>query len=128
MATSTPTSAALRPERELLIAWLLLLLGNGPSYGYQLRRALRARGLTIDAATMYRVLRKLDEDGLVASRWTESIAGPRRRLYRVTGEGRRALDALAGKMTAIRDTHDAFAHAYSVAHPSDAGENTARLN
>ena len=113
----TPTPAggergAARPGRELLAAWLLLLLEHSVSYGYELRHELEQHGVDADAATLYRLLRRLERTGWLESRWVNPVAGPRRRLYRVTGPGRRNLDELAELTTRIRDTHGEFLVAY----------------
>jgi len=72
---------------------LLLLLHHGPAHGYNLIENLK--GLAeepVDSSVVYRCLREMEEDGLVASRWdTEGSAGPARRVYRLTEEGDRAL-------------------------------------
>lgn len=112
MATPSPTPPAVRPDKELLTGWLLLLLEGGATYGYKLRGELDAQRLDIDPGTVYRVLRKLERDGLVQSRWMGSVAGPRRRFYRLTAKGRRLLDDIAGLVRAVRDSHDAFVNAY----------------
>lgn len=107
--------AAVRPGRELLAAWLLLLLENSVSYGYELRHELDARRIKIDPATLYRLLRKLESSGWLESRWMESSAGPRRRFYRVTAKGRRSLDELAGLIRRVRDSHGGFLRSYEAA-------------
>lgn len=91
-----------------MTAWLLLLVRDGASYGYELRRALDEHRLDVDPATVYRVLRGLERDGRVESRWMSPAAGPRRRFYRLTARGRRTLEDLTGRITAARDAHDAF--------------------
>jgi DNA-binding PadR family transcriptional regulator len=58
-------------------------------------RALTGHG------TLYKALGRLEEFGLLSSRWEEAEAAegrPRRRLYELTGEGARVAEqALAGK-------------------------------
>lgn len=98
--------------RDLLAAWLLLLLDRGPSYGYGLRQALDHEHVRADAGAMYRVLRDLERDTWLASRWTRSVAGPRRRLYRLTAAGRRRLEALGTATVATCDRYAAFLRAY----------------
>ena len=98
----------LRPHRELLTGWLLLQLDAGATYGYDLRRAFDAQRLSPDPAAMYRMLRQLEADKWVQSRWMNPAAGPRRRFYRLTGRGRRNLDEIARLIAAIRDAHDAY--------------------
>ena len=74
---------------------LLLLLHQGPSHGYNLMEGLKEFGFTedpVDSSVVYRYLREMEEEGLVASEWdTEASAGPARRVYRITEEGDRAL-------------------------------------
>lgn len=98
--------------RELLVGWLLLLLHEDESYGYGLRQALDERDVRADAGALYRVLRALERDGLLQSRWMKSAAGPRRRFYRLTARGRRSLDELAGAIAATRDHHATFLRIY----------------
>lgn len=106
---------ALRPDKELLAAWLLLLLGDGASYGYELRREMRARRLQIDSGNLYRWLRRLEREGSVQSWWTGSEVGPRRRAYRLTAKGRRRLDEIAGLISRMRENQDAFLRTYEPA-------------
>ena len=113
----------LRPHRELLIGWLLLLLDAGATYGYDLRRAFDAQRLSPDPGAMYRMLRQLEADKWVQSRWMSPAAGPRRRFYRLTGRGRRNLDEIARLIAAIRDAHDAYLVAYE--HASDSRDGAA---
>jgi PadR family transcriptional regulator, regulatory protein PadR len=70
-------------------------------HGFQLAKAIaehpRPRALTAHG-TLYKALQRLEDAGLLASRWEDpdiAAAGgrPRRRLYRVTGAGERALAA-----------------------------------
>lgn len=113
MAAEQPsTPRTMRPHKEILTAWVLLMLDGGASYGYELRRELAARQLSTDPAALYRALRKLERDGWVESRWMKALAGPRRRFYRLTAKGRRNLDEIAGLISAIRDVHDTFLRSY----------------
>ena len=115
----------LRPHRELLIGWLLLSLDAGATYGYDLRRVFDAHRLSPDRGAMYRMLRQLEADKWVQSRWMSPAAGPRRRFYRLTGRGRRNLDEIARLSAAIRDAHEAYLVAYEQAGAShDAGASS----
>lgn len=69
---------------------LLLLLAEKPTHGYELMENMNRLGLWAgvpDAGAVYRHLRRLEEDGLVHSRWSTSGPGPARRLYEITPEG-----------------------------------------
>jgi PadR family transcriptional regulator PadR len=111
-------SAAMpQPSRELLTAWLLLLLDRQASHGYELRRQLEAHGVPAESGAMYRALRKLDEEGFTASSWAQSAAGPRRRHYELTAKGRRELTQLVEAITVKRNVQSAFL----TVHEADAG-------
>jgi PadR family transcriptional regulator PadR len=103
-----PVPVGFQPSRELLTAWLLLLLNDGATHGYELRRMLEAHGVATETGAMYRTLRKLENEGRASSRWEDSAAGPRRRLYQVTHKGRRDLHDLAMSIRLTRDVHTAF--------------------
>jgi DNA-binding PadR family transcriptional regulator len=84
-------------EVEILEAALALQRGGEACfYGFGLARTLGersgSRSLTAHG-TLYKALGRLEEHGLLASRWEEPVEGrPRRRLYALTGEGARAAD------------------------------------
>ena len=100
---------------ELVTAWVLSLLAGQASYGYELHRHLEEHGVNTKISALYRTLRRLEDEGCVASSWVRSAAGPRRRLYRITTKGRQVLDALVQAITATRDAHAAFLDAHRAA-------------
>jgi len=99
--------------RNYLRATLLLLIGEAPAHGYDLLEQIAGLGLhTIDAGGLYRALRVMEGDGLVASTWEHSASGPARRTYRLTIEGGEWLHVWAG---ALRETHrylSSYLHRY----------------
>lgn len=71
-------------------AILLSLKKEGPKHGYDLSIELNKWQVTdtlIDKAAVYRLLRSLEEDGMVASEWEISDSGPARHVYRITQSG-----------------------------------------
>lgn len=71
-------------------AALTALLGR-TGHGYDLRREISEMTggeIGVDAGGLYRVLRRLEEDGFVTSSWSEGESGPQRRDYEITAEGR----------------------------------------
>ncbi len=107
-ATTASAPPSCQASRELLTAWLLLLLDRQSTHGYELRRRLEAHGVAAEPGTLYRTLRRLESEGRTASTWAQSAAGPRRRLYRLTEQGRRHLNELVGAIRVTRDVHAAF--------------------
>lgn len=92
---------------------LLLLLGEAPSHGYELLEQVRALGLRVaEPGGLYRALRSMDEDGLVRSWWEPSQAGPARRLYVITDDGRHALRAWIRDMAEVRHLIDGLLGRY----------------
>jgi transcriptional regulator len=78
---------------ELLI---LSLVGARARHGYELSKLIesRSRGaLRFNVASLYPLLYRLEERGLVQGRWVEKAGQRRRRYYRLTALGRKALDA-----------------------------------
>ena len=75
--------------------FILLVLLESRSYGYQIRTRLEAFGFrraARDPGVVYRLLRHLEEAGLIKSEWAVAGSGPARRYYRLTKAGRRQLD------------------------------------
>lgn len=67
---------------------------TGPKYGYALIDELGRAGLEIDHGTLYPLLRRLEEQGLLESEWV--VEGPRpRRYYVLSADGRRLLAELS---------------------------------
>jgi PadR family transcriptional regulator PadR len=62
-------------------------------YGYTLRKALVDQGLEIDEGTLYPLLRRLEDQGLLVSEWREQNKR-NKRFYRLSREGRRTLEQL----------------------------------
>src|SRR5262249_5740965 len=82
-----------RGSAELLI---LSLLDARPRHGYELSKVIRTRSegqLAFHIDSLYPLLYRLEERGWIKGMWVEKAAERRRRYYRVTAEGRRALAA-----------------------------------
>ena len=82
------------PSKELVAAstrpLILALLRSGESYGYEIIERVRglSRGtLEWSDGMLYPVLRRLERDGLVGSRWVKADNGRPRRYYHLTDLG-----------------------------------------
>ena len=83
-----------RGRGALLEPALLAALAHGEAHGYDLVRAIEEMTggeVVPDTGGLYRILRRLEADGFAASSWQEGEAGPQRREYRLTAEGRALL-------------------------------------
>jgi PadR family transcriptional regulator, regulatory protein PadR len=73
---------------------LLLLLAERPMHGYELLELLPGiarEERRVDLGNLYRLLRSLEEEGIVDSEWDEALPGPGKRVYRLTDSGRELL-------------------------------------
>ena len=76
---------------RLLEICLLLLLFDHEGYGYGLIEQLSDFGFTgddLNIGSLYRSLRKLEDQELVSSVWEEASGGPKRRVYTITEKGK----------------------------------------
>jgi transcriptional regulator len=77
---------------ELLI---LSLLEARPRHGYEIGKLIEAKSrgkLQYRIASLYPMLCRLEDRGLIAGRWVERAGERRRRYFRLTAEGRRVLE------------------------------------
>ena len=75
---------------------ILALLEHEQRHGYELSKLIesRSRGvLTFHVASLYPLLYRMEDRGWIAGRWVEAAGERRRRFYRITPEGRTALEA-----------------------------------
>lgn len=85
-------------EIEILhVALAMLRGGDATFHGFGLARAMRNDGAggLIGHGTLYKALGRLEEMGLLSSRWEEAPPArrPRRRLYELTAAGAEAAQA-----------------------------------
>jgi len=65
-------------------------------YGYSLIQQLAEQGLDIEEGTLYPLLRRLEQQGLLESEWEVSETRPRK-YYRISPLGREVLTALSAE-------------------------------
>jgi PadR family transcriptional regulator len=90
----------MRPEalKGHLDALLLAVLAAEPLHGYAVIAELKRRSggaLALPEGTVYPALHRLERDGLLASAWSDGSR--KRRVYRVTPKGKRALGERRGE-------------------------------
>jgi len=86
-------------RRGALVLAVLSQLRN-EQYGYSLKKALAEQGLEIDEGTLYPLLRRLEAQGLLRSRWRAEDARPRR-YYRSSALGEQIQRELASDWRAL---------------------------
>jgi transcriptional regulator len=88
--------------RGHLDALILATVETGALHGYAIAESLAARSdgaLDVATGTLYPALRRLETAGLLSSAWS-TVGGRKRRTYRLTASGRKAL---ARERSAWRD-------------------------
>lgn len=78
--------AAMR--RGLLEFAVLLIIARGKTYASDILKELKAADLLVVEGTLYPLLSRLRAAGLLAYEWRESDAGPPRKYYALTADGR----------------------------------------
>ena len=71
---------------------VLAVLSRGESYGYEIASTLVA-AVGMGEGTIYPLMRRMQNEGLVATRLAESASGPPRKYYRLTPLGRSVFEA-----------------------------------
>jgi transcriptional regulator len=90
------TQTPLRLLKGTFDILILRTLSWGPAHGYAISRWIRQSSgddLRIEEGALYPALRRLEERGLVASRWATSETGREARVYELTESGERAMRA-----------------------------------
>ncbi len=87
-STNETESPKVSPTGDMLTAHLLAMLNGWSAYGYELAQRLEESGLgNYNKGSIYRILRQMEDSGLVSSNWDTSKDGPARRIYDLTDTG-----------------------------------------
>ena len=115
-ATSRLTSnhaIDVRP-RNWLTPVALVTLREKRSHGYELMNRIASFGFEkINPGTLYRMLRRMEKEGLCASEWQTSNGKPVCRMYSVTNAGEAYLDSWVEGCKEYQRILDTFSLAYA---------------
>ncbi|MBX3055915.1 MAG: helix-turn-helix transcriptional regulator [Anaerolineae bacterium] len=81
-------------KKGLLSFWMLLLLHGRAAYAYEMTAMITdlSQGtVTADEKSIYRALKRFEENGLIQSQTQNSDVGPPRRYYTLTPSGQQLL-------------------------------------
>lgn len=73
---------------------VMLLLRHQPSYANDIIKQLKDAELIVVEGTLYPLLTRLKNDGILSYEWRESFQGPPRKYYALTNDGFTALRAM----------------------------------
>lgn len=99
MTNESFENAILELRRGVIVLAVLSKLGE-EQYGYSLINGLKEQGFEIDQGTLYPLLRRLETQGLLNSKWRIEADRPRR-YYSLSAEGRVLLPRLKNEWNSI---------------------------
>lgn len=105
--------------RSDLEALVLGVLDEEALHGYEIVKAIRARSntkLKIGEGQLYPVLHKLEKSGAIQAEWVPQEGKPARKVYRLTGDGRKELDRQRKEWTEFVNGVSAVLGAKEVKH------------
>ena len=103
--------------RGALGVCVLHVIAGGPTYGYAIASALADAGLgSVKGGTLYPLLGRLEEAGLVTVEWRAGDGGPGRKFYSLTAAGHEQHRAQAADWLAFTDITTSF-----ITSPAHAG-------
>lgn len=81
-------------RKGILEYCILSILSRGDSYAPQIISELKEADMIVVEGTLYPLLARQKNQGLLAYRWEESPQGPPRKYYMITDRGREVLGQL----------------------------------
>ncbi|MFD2923996.1 PadR family transcriptional regulator [Halobacillus naozhouensis] len=76
-----------------------------PQYGYSLVTTLKEKGIQVEPGTLYPLLRRLEKQGLLESKWDTNETRPRK-YYLLSEIGKEVLDLLLVEWQSIAKSMD----------------------
>lgn len=105
-----------------IVPCILFLLQEKPTHGYEIMERLNALDfidMAPDPSVVYRHLRRLEEEGKVASQLEPGSGGPARKVYSMTPEGEEYLHMWAVKIRRRKAALEKFISAYEKIYADD---------
>jgi PadR family transcriptional regulator PadR len=87
-------NAKAQMRKGVLELCILSILSQGDAYPTEIIEKLRETKLVVVEGTLYPLLTRLKNTGLLGYRWEESTSGPPRKYYKLTPDGQQYLTEL----------------------------------
>ncbi len=94
MGTINVDNAKAQMRKGILEYCILSILSREDSYAPKIISELKDAAMIVVEGTLYPILTRQKNQGLLSYRWEESPQGPPRKYYSITGKGREALAQL----------------------------------
>lgn len=91
-------------RKGMLEFCVLLLLNQGDAYVSEIIARMKSAHLIVVEGTLYPLMTRLKNDGLLSYRWEESPSGPPRKYYSITPIGVKFLEELRSSWNEISQT------------------------
>ena len=96
-------NAKAQMRKGVLELCILSILARGDAYPTEIIEKLRETKLVVVEGTLYPLLTRLKNTGLLGYRWEESTSGPPRKYYKLTPDGEQYLNDLQISWTELVD-------------------------
>ena len=83
---------------------ILSILSDGEHYPTEIIERMKTARLLVVEGTLYPLLTRLKNDGLLTYRWEESTSGPPRKYFTLSEEGKKSLAELLNSWTELTDS------------------------
>ncbi len=83
---------------------ILSIISNKEVYTSNILSSLKEAQLLVVEGTIYPLLTRLKNDGLLSYRWEESTSGPPRKYYSITDDGKEVLESLTTTWKQLSDS------------------------
>ena len=99
-------NAKAQMRKGVLEYCILLVLDGKPLYASNIIESLKDAKMIVVEGTLYPLLTRLKNDGLLTYKWEESTQGPPRKYYELTDNGREFLIGLETSWTELVEAVD----------------------
>jgi PadR family transcriptional regulator PadR len=90
-------------KKGILEYCILAVISKGEAYASDILEEMKKSELIVVEGTLYPLLTRLKNDGLLSYNWVESKSGPPRKYYQLTKEGENFLQVLKSTWTQLVD-------------------------
>lgn len=91
-------------RKGLLEYCILTIISRGEAYASDILDTLREANLLVVEGTVYPLLTRMKNEGMLTYRWQESTGGPPRKYYALTSKGEELIRQLDAEWKAINDS------------------------
>lgn len=103
-------------QRHWIELYLLVLISEKPSHGYELSTRLEDFGITIagtaQMGNLYRILSNLELSGFVNADWDTNEGGPAKKIYKITVAGLEYLEEATDNVVHTKKNLETFLEKY----------------